>query len=87
MDIRLRFEELLDQARTALDRFVAGTKSGQVPSDDVHQLIRTQSRIAGYLEAWIRLDPQRAHRAQLGAKRLLKLLQAAESELRGGDSK
>ena len=86
MDVRLRIEELLQEARTALDSFVAETKSGQVSSDDVHQLIQTQARIAGYLEAWIRLDPQRAHQAQLGAERLMRVLQAAESELRGAGS-
>lgn len=83
-DVRLRFEELLREARTALESFVAQSRSGHVSSDDVYRLIRTQARIGGYLEAWIRLDPQRAHRAQLGAERLMKLLKAAESELHGG---
>lgn len=48
---------------------VAQLRSGNVSSEDVHRLIRTQARLGGYLEAW---TPGAA-----GAERFMKLLRAA----------
>ena len=36
-EVRLRFEEMLQEARTALDSVVAETKAGHIFSDHVHR--------------------------------------------------
>jgi len=81
-DLYRRFDELMADASAALDRAYAGAKDGAVSSDQLRAVVYLAGRISGYVDAWIRLEPRRAHRATMAAERFLRVMEEAEARFR-----
>ncbi|MHB8508040.1 MAG: hypothetical protein ACYDGR_05235 [Candidatus Dormibacteria bacterium] len=81
-DLYRRFDVLMAEAGEALDRAFVVAKEGAVSPDDLRAVVYLAGRISGYVDAWIQLEPRRAHRATMAAERFVRVLQEAEARLR-----
>ena len=70
------------ETRGVFDDAIKAFASGDVSESHRTAVAHAIGRISGYLDAWIRLDPRRAHRANIGAERILREMSEVITELR-----